>query len=72
MRFSSLASGSHQIDLLNDDMRVLSLYDRMDYIRDKYHDRTLYRANGLGVKTIGKVFNPFNGKPPVVLAYRKV
>ncbi len=72
IRFSSLASGTHQIDMLVDDTRILNLYDRMDYLRDKYHDRSLYRANGVGVKTIGKVFNPFNGKPPVVLAYRKV
>ncbi|MGB3591788.1 MAG: DNA polymerase IV [Nonlabens sp.] len=72
IRFSAIASGTHQIDLINDDERILNLYNRMDRMRNKYHDRTLYRANSMGVKTIGKVFNPFNGKPPVVLAYRKV
>jgi DNA polymerase-4 len=42
----------------------------MDQIRNTYGDRAVFRAYGLGVKTIGRE-NPFNGDPPPLLANRK-
>jgi DNA polymerase-4 len=43
----------------------------MDKIRNRYGDRSVLRAASLGAKTIGRMTNPFNGEPPVVLAHRK-
>lgn len=71
IRFSHLAGGNYQINLFDDNEEVLHLYNAMDNIRNKYGDRSVLRAASLGAKTIGRMTNPFNGEPPVVLAHRK-
>lgn len=71
IRFSHLVSGNYQINLFDDTENALNLYNALDKIREKYGDRTVVRASGLGAKTIGRMTNPFNGLPPVVLAHRK-
>jgi len=70
VKFSHLVQGGHQIDLFEDEERIINLYQAMDKMRDKYGDRAVVRAAGLGAKTLGR-FNPFNGEPPPLLAHRK-
>ena len=72
IRFSHLVSGNYQINLFDDTEEILSLYNAMDNIRKRYGDKSVLRASGMGVKTIGRMHNPFNGLPPVVLAHRKI
>ncbi|WP_194851385.1 DNA polymerase IV [Nonlabens antarcticus] len=71
IRFSHLVSGNYQINLFDDTENALNLYNALDKMREKYGDRSVVRASGLGAKTIGRMTNPFNGLPPVVLAHRK-
>lgn len=71
IRFSHLVTGNYQINLFEDTEEELNLYHAMDHIRKKYGDKSVLRASGLGAKTIGRMHNPFNGLPPVVLAHRK-
>lgn len=71
VRFSHLAGGSYQINLFDDNEEVLNLYQAMDTIRNRYGDRSVLRAASMGARTIGRMTNPFNGEPPVVLAHRK-
>ncbi len=71
IRFSYLVSGNYQINLFDDTQQSLNLYAAMDHIRNQYGDRSVIRASAMGAKTIGRMQNPFNGQPPVVLAHRK-
>lgn len=70
IRFSHLAGGNYQINLFDDNEEILHLYNAMDNIRNRYGDRSVLRAASLGAKTIGRMTNPFNGEPPIVLAHR--
>ena len=72
IRFSHLVTGNYQINLFDDTEEILSLYNAMDEIRKRYGDKSVLRASGMGAKTIGRMHNPFNGLPPVVLAHRKI
>ncbi|SDT20566.1 DNA polymerase-4 [Maribacter dokdonensis] len=72
IRFSHLVSGNYQINVFDDTEEILSLYNAMDNIRKRYGDKSVLRASGMGAKTIGRMHNPFNGLPPVVLAHRKL
>ena len=71
IRFSHLVGGNYQINLFEDSERQLNLYKALDHIRERYGDRSVIRAVSMGAKTIGRIQNPFNGQPPVVLAHRK-
>lgn len=72
VRFSELVNGSHQLQLFDEHAeRFVKLYAAMDNIRDKYGDRSIFRAMGVHGKTIGH-FNPFNGDAPMLLANRRV
>jgi len=71
IRFSHLVSGNYQINLFDDDEKQLNLYQALDTIRIRYGDRSVIRAAAMGSTTIGRMHNPFNGQPPVVLAHRK-
>jgi len=71
IRFSHLVSGNYQINLFEDTEEQLSLYQALDTIRTRFGDRSVIRASAMGAKTIGRMHNPFNGQPPVVLAHRK-
>lgn len=70
VKFSSLVSGSYQMDLFEDTTRRVGLYQAMDHIRNKYGSRSVMRASTMGAKSIGSMGNPFNGDPPIVLAHR--
>ncbi len=71
IRFSSLVSGSYQINLFDDSINQINLYKAMDLIRNKYGERSIMRAVTMDAKTIGRFHNPFSGEPPVILAHRK-
>ncbi len=71
VRFSHLVPGNYQIDLFEDRQETLSLYAAMDRLRERYGDKSVIRASGMGARTIGRMHNPFNGQPPTVLAHRK-
>ena len=71
VRFSHLVSGDYQINLFEDTEEVLNLYHAMDRIRERFGDKSVIRASGLGARTIGRMHNPFDGRPPIVLAHRK-
>jgi DNA polymerase-4 len=71
VRFSHLVTGNYQINLFEDTEEALNLYQALDHIRNRYGDRSVIRASAMGAKTIGRMYNPFNGQPPTVLAHRK-
>lgn len=71
VKFSGLAGGNYQINLFDDSEEMLNLYNSIDNIRDRFGEHSVMRAVTLGTKTIGRMGNPFNGDPPVVLAHRK-
>jgi len=69
VRFSHLVEGAHQISLF-DDQEILSLYQAMDHIRERFGDRAVMRASGMNAKSISR-YNPFTGEPPPLLANRR-
>ncbi|MEA1785726.1 DNA polymerase IV [Arenibacter sp. GZD96] len=71
IRFSHLVQGNYQINLFEDTEEALNLYAALDHIRNRYGDRSVIRAAAMGAKTIGRMDNPFNGGPPIILAHRK-
>ena len=70
VRFSHLVEGGHQIDLFDDDEKILNLYQAMDKMRERYGDRAVIRARGMNAKSISR-WNPFRGEPPPLLANRR-
>ncbi|MGV6845478.1 MAG: DNA polymerase IV [Lutibacter sp.] len=70
VRFSHLVSGGHQINLFEDDEKIINLYQAMDHMRNRYGDRVVMRASGMAAKSISR-WNPFNGEPPPLLANRR-
>lgn len=70
VRFSHLVNGGYQINLFDDTEEMINLYQAMDYIRDRYGDRSVMRASGMNARTISR-FNPFTGAPPPLLANRR-
>lgn len=70
VKFSHLVSGGHQINLFNDNEKIINLYQAMDKMRERYGDRAVVRASGIGAKSISR-WNPFTGEPPPLLANRR-
>lgn len=70
VKFSHLVSGGHQINLFEDNDKIMSLYQAMDRMRELYGDRKVIRASGMGARSISRM-NPFNGEPPPLLANRR-
>jgi len=70
VRFSHLVEGGHQIDLFDDDEKIINLYTAMDKLRERYGDRAVMRAQGMEAKSISR-WNPFKGEPPPLLANRR-
>lgn len=71
VRYSSLVSGFHQLNLFDDSSDYAALYNALDRIRSRYGDRSVIRAVGMEARTIGR-WNPFSGEPPPLLANRRV
>jgi len=70
IRFSDLVQGNYQLNLFEDNLTMINLYNSIDNLREKYGERSVIRASTFGAKTIGRMTNPFNGEPPTVLAHR--
>lgn len=70
VKFSHLVEGGFQIDLFDDDEKIINLYQAMDKMRERYGDRAVIRARGMDAKTIAR-FNPFNGEAPPLLPNRR-
>ncbi|AUS06515.1 DNA polymerase IV [Pseudotamlana carrageenivorans] len=71
VKLSNLVTGNYQINLFDDTEEMLSLYNAMDKIKNRYGEHSIQKASALGAKTIGGTQNPFNGEPPIVLAHRR-
>jgi len=69
VRLGDLAGGGHQIDLFQDDDRIISLYQAMDKMKSRYGANAVRRSVAMEVKGLGRG-NPFNGEPNVVPAHR--
>ncbi len=70
VRFSHLVEGGYQINLFEDNEKIINLYQAMDKMRQRYGSRSVIRAVGMEAKSIGR-WNPFNGEPPPLLANRR-
>ncbi len=70
VRFSDLVGGGHQIDLFNDKEEMISLYQAMDRIRDRFGSGKLKRAAAMDAMSLARS-SPFNGEPPVIPAHRR-
>ncbi len=70
VRFSHLVEGGQQIDLFDDNEKIINLYQAMDKMRERYGDRAVIRAAGMGAKSISR-WNPFTGEPPPLLPNRR-
>lgn len=71
LRFSGLVGGHYQINLFDDSEKMLKLYESLDKIKNRFGERSVLRATSLEATSIGRMSNPFNGEPPVILAHRK-
>ena len=70
VRFSHLVEGGHQIHLFDDDEKMINLSQAIDTMRERYGDRIVINAGGIGAKSISRQ-NPFTGEPPPLLANRR-
>ena len=70
VRYSHLVEGGYQIDLFNDNEKIINLYQAMDRMRERYGDRSVIRAAGMDARSISR-WNPFTGEPPPLLANRR-
>ena len=70
VRFSHLVEGGHQIHLFDDDEKMINLSQAIDTMRERYGDRIVINAGGMGAKSISRQ-NPFTGEPPPLLANRR-
>ncbi len=70
VKFSHLAGGNYQINLFDDNEKIIDLYQAMDNMRERYGDRAVMRAAGMNAKSISR-WNPFSGEPPPLLPNRR-
>ncbi len=70
VKFSHLVEGGHQINLFEDDEKYLNLSQAIDQMRERYGDRAVISAAGMGARSISR-WNPFTGEPPPLLANRR-
>lgn len=71
VRFSGLVEGHYQINLFDDSEEMLNLYNSLDTIRNRFGEKSVLRASALGARSIGRMGNPFDGEPPILLAHRQ-
>lgn len=71
VKFSGLVGGNYQINLFEDSEKMLNLYNSIDKMRNRFGDKSITRASTLGGTHVGRMHNPFNGEPPVLLAHRQ-
>jgi DNA polymerase-4 len=67
---NDLVEGGHQINMLDDSIELIQLYQQMDYLKKKYHDsRLIMRANTMEQRSLG-VWDPWTGEPPTPGGHR--
>jgi DNA polymerase-4 len=71
VRMSELVHGNYQMRLFDEGTKLVTLYQSMDAIRERFGERAILRAVGMQVKSIGH-FNPFRGETPMVISNRIV
>jgi DNA polymerase-4 len=69
IRCSHLVEGGHQINLFEDSQKLLSLYQAMDKVRNRYGMKAIKRSSTMGTVGYGRM-NPFTGEPNMVPAHR--
>ncbi len=70
VKFSHLVEGGHQINIFEDDEKLIHLSQAIDRMRERYGDRAVIKAAGMEAKSISR-WNPFTGEPPPLLANRR-
>ena len=60
VKFSYLVNGNYQINLFEDSVEMIRLYQAMDKMNRRYGDSAVKRAAGMEPRKI--TFNPFNGE----------
>ena len=60
VKFSYLVNGNYQINLFEDSVEMIRLYQAMDKMNTRYGDSAVKRAAGMEPRKI--TFNPFNGE----------
>lgn len=70
VKFSHLVEGGYQINLFEDNEKLINLSQAIDKMRERYGDRAVISASGMGAKSISR-WNPFTGEPPPLLANRR-
>lgn len=70
VKFSHLVAGGHQINLFEDNEKQLNLSEAIDRMRERYGDRAVVSAAGMGAKSISR-WDPFSGEPPPLLPNRR-
>ncbi|HHC80968.1 MAG TPA: DNA polymerase IV [Flavobacteriia bacterium] len=70
VRFSHLVEGGHQINLFEDNEKLINLSQAIDKMRERYGDRAVINASGMEAKSISR-WNPFTGEPPPLLPNRR-
>ncbi len=69
IRLSDLAGGGHQIDLFNDDDRIINLYQAMDKLKKRYGANAVRRRVAHDINGLGRG-NPSSGEPNAVPGHR--
>jgi DNA polymerase-4 len=70
VKFTHLVGGHYQINLFDDNVKILGLYKSLDKIRNRFGAESVMKASTLDVKSVISGRNPFDGEPPVLLAHR--
>ena len=70
VHYSDIVGGHYQINLFDDNEKELNLYQAMDHLRNRFGVGSVMRASTIDVKTVRSDHNPFDGKPPLLLAHR--
>lgn len=72
IKCSHLVGGGHQINLMEDSIEQIQLYQQWDYLRKKYKDsRVVVRASILDQRNLD-VWDPWDGEPPVPGGHRHI
>lgn len=70
VKFSHLVEGGHQINLFEDEEKLINLSQAVDKMRERFGDRSIILAAGMEAKSISR-WNPFTGEPPPLLPNRR-
>ncbi|MDB5281945.1 MAG: polymerase [Bacteroidota bacterium] len=70
VKCSHLVGGGHQINLLEDSVELIQLYQQMDYLRKKYKDSRLVTRAAIMDQRNLDVWDPWTGEPPTPPAHR--